>query len=510
LNSKHNIWFTITFQLNFPNPKDKALSEPWSKMNIDFNTPEDELWEEFNDPSTTPARRVEILYSFGYRESWKLTFKEPMKYWMPALEMARENQLVREWVEVTEVITREYITTLHEYELAIEMANEGLGLIPELAFDQEDRNSQAHLTWGKAVAYDNLEKYPEALVLFNLGSKMYANVGNDILSNILASASAFIHTQLDEHDEAARILPDIREFFIQKEDLARVAYCDLISAIVMMHKGQYQEALELALEVKSVEKQVNKLDSGTMRWVAKAYYYTQDYEEAVAHYRQAIKMASKKPERDYKDVVKANLGLAEVFEAQGKTREAAAARFDAKVMDKRLKKPRLTNSANALKEVAHLRSKGEYDLANQRIAELVQESSEAGDISLRLRAECEYIITNFFKEDYEGVANTWEAMPRATLELHDELVIKIKNMVCHSLAKLGRVQEAADLNNQVLSDFRVAQNKQEQAYAFENRVEIESDPNEKKKHISYAIETNLEAQNPDRALKITRKFRDQY
>ena len=479
-------------------------------MNVDFTTPEDELWEEFNQAATLPARRVEILYSFGHREAWNFPIKEPMKYWMPALEMARENQLVREWVEVTEVITREYIMNQHEYELAIEMANEGLGLIPELAFDLEDRVSQAHLTWGKAVAYDNLEKYPEALAFFNLGSRMYANVGNDILANVLASASAFIHTQLDEHDEAENMLPAIREFFIQKEDLARVAYCDLISAIVMMHKGQYQEALELALEVKSVEKQVNKLDSGTLRWVAKAYFYTENYEEAVAHYRQAIKMASKKPDRDYKDVVKATLGLAEVFAAQGKTKEATAARFDAKVMDKRLKKPRLTNSAKAIKEVEQLRAKGEYDLAIQLTAELVQESSEAGDISLRLRAECEHIITNFLKEDYEGVVNTWEAMPRATLELHDELVIKIKNMVCHSLAKLGRVQEASELNNQVLSDIRVAQNKQEQAYAFENRVEIESDPNEKKKHISYAIETNLEAQNPDRALKITRKFRDQY
>jgi tetratricopeptide (TPR) repeat protein len=479
-------------------------------MNVDFTTPEDELWAEFNQPATLHARRVEILYSFGQREAWNFISKEPMKYWMPALEMARENHLVREWVEVTEVITREYIMNQHEYELAIEMANEGLGLIPELAFDLEDRVSQAHLTWGKAVAYDNIEKYPEALAFFNLGSRMYANVGNDVLANVLASASAFIHTQLDEHDEAENMLPAIREFFIQKEDLARVAYCDLISAIVMMHKGQYQEALELALEVKSVEKQVNKLDSGTLRWVAKAYFYTENYEEAVAHYRQAIKMASKKPDRDYKDVVKANLGLAEVFAAQGKTKEATAARFDAKVMDKRLKKPRLTNSAKAIKEVEQLRAKGEYDLAIQLTAELVQESSEAGDISLRLRAECEHIITNFLKEDYEGVANTWEAMPRATLELHDELVIKIKNMVCHSLAKLGRVQEASELNNQVLSDIRVAQNKQEQAYAFENRVEIESDPNEKKKHISYAIETNLEAQNPDRALKITRKFRDQY
>ena len=479
-------------------------------MTFDPPSDEDNLWNEFNDPATSMARKAAILFELGQRDMWNFTSRDPLKYWLPGLEIAREHQLVRLWVEFTEVITREYITNQHEYELAIEMANEGLGLIPELAFDQEDRTSQAHLTWGKAVAYDNLEKYPEALAFFNSGSRMYANVGNDILANVLASASAFIHIQLDEHDEAEKIIPAIREFFIQKEDLARVAYCDLISAIVMMHKGQYQEALELALEVKSVEKQVNKLDSGTMRWVAKAYFYTENYEEAVAHYRQAIKMASKKPDRDYKDVVKANLGLAEVLAAQGKDKEAAAARFDAKVMDKRLKKPRLTNTAKAIKEVEQLRAKGEYDLAIQLTAELVQESSEAGDISLRLRAECEHIITNFLKEDYEGVASTWEAMPRATLELHDELVIKIKNMVCHSLAKLGRVQEAADLNNQVLSDIRVAQNKQEQAYAFENRVEIESDPNEKKKHISYAIETNLEAQNPDRALKITRKFRDQY
>jgi hypothetical protein len=146
----------------------------------------------------------------------------------------------------------------------------------------------------------------------------------------------------------------------------------------------------------------------------------------------------------------------------------------------------------------------------QLATEIIQDSSESGDISLRLRGECERIFTLFQKEDYEGVVSTWEAMPRATLEFHDELVIKTKNMVCHSLAKLGRGLEAADLINQVFSDARLSQNKQEQAYAYENKVEIESDPEEKSKLLSFAIETNLEAQNIERALKITRKFRDKY
>lgn len=479
-------------------------------MQYDPTTPEDELWDEFNQKETPVARKAEILFNLGHRELWNFNTKDPFKYWMPGLEMARENQLVREWVEFTEAITREYITNQHEYEKALEMANEGLGLIPDLSFDHDDRVSQAHLTWGKAVAYDNLENYSEALVLFGIASRMYADVGNDLLSNVLASAVAFSHIELDEHDAAEQMLPPIREFFIEKEDLARVAYCDLISAIILMHKGKYQEALELALEAKSVEKQVSKLDAGTLRWVAKAYFYTQDYDEAVDHYRQSIKMATKKPDRDYKDVVKANLGLAEVYDAQGMSKEAAIARFDAKAMDKRLKKPKLVNSAKAIKEVQHLRANGEFELAIQRTTELVQESSEAGDINLRLRAECEQVITLFQKEDYEGVVNTWDELPQATLELHDELVLRIKNMVCHSQFKLGRIAEAANLNEQVLTDYRLELNKQEQAYAFENKAEIESDPNEKKKHLLYAIETNLDAQNPDRALKITRKHRDKY
>ena len=194
----------------------------------------------------------------------------------------------------------------------------------------------------------------------------------------------------------------------------------------------------------------------------------------------------------------------------GESEKAEAARFDAESMNKRLKKIQVPDNTKVLKEIEQLRSQGEYELAVQLATEVVQESSEAGDISLRIKAECENIITLFEKEDYEAVVQTWERFPQAVLELYDELIIRIKNMVCHAQYKIGRIAEAAKLNEQVLADIRVAQNKQEQAYAFENKVEIESDPNEKKKHISYAIETNLEAQNPDRALKITRKFRDQY
>jgi tetratricopeptide (TPR) repeat protein len=278
----------------------------------------------------------------------------------------------------------------------------------------------------------------------------------------------------------------------------------------MIRREQFQEALALALEVKSVEKQIGKLDAGTLRWVAKAYFYAKDYEQAVAYYRQALKLATKKPTRDYKELVKNNLGLADALDALGKTKEAEEARFDAKSVDSRLKNPQFDDGTKALEEVQKLRQEGEYALALQSATEIIQASSEAGDISLRLSGECEKIFTLFQKEDYEGVVSTWDEMPQATLEFHDDLVIKIKNMVCHSQYKLGRVQEAAELNNQVLSDIRLEQSKQEQAYAYENKVEIESDPNEKSKLVSYAIETNLEAQNIDRALKITRKFRDKY
>ena len=479
-------------------------------MIFDYTSSEDDFWAEFDLGTTPMSRKVEILFNLGHRELWKSNTKEPLKYWMPALEIAGEHNLIRERVELLETITRELITNHNDYLRAIEMADYGLALIPEFTMDVDELTSKAHLTWGKAVAYDNLERYSEALAHFTSASAMYADVGNHLLANILASATIFCHIELNEHDEAEKLIPEIRAYFQGKEDLARIAYCDLMTAIIMMHRGQYQEALALTLEVMSVEKQVDKLDAGTLRWVAKAYLYNKEFKKAIYFYKESIKFASKKGERDYRDVVKATLGLADVYEAMGKTEKAEAARFDAESMNKRLKKVQAPDNTKVLKEIEQLRSQGEYELAVQLATEVVQESSEAGDISLRIKAECENIITLFAKEDYEAVVQTWERFPQAVLELYDELVIRIKNMVCHAQYKLGRIEEAAKLNEQVLTDIRLAQNKQEQAYAFENRVEIESDPNEKKKHISYAIETNLEAQNPDRALKITRKFREKY
>ena len=477
-----------------------------------FNPPsdDDDLWNEFNDPETPMARKAAILYELGHKEMWNFTSRDPLKYWLPGLEIAREHQLIRQWIEFAEVITREYIKGKIDYQKALEMADEGLGLIPEFSLDVEDRNSQAHLTWGKAVAYDNLEQFEKALTHFTIAFQMYSDVGNEFLSNIIKSAAINAHIELDEYADAEQMLVDNREFFLDKEDLGRVAYCDLLTVMILLHKGQYQEALALALEVKSVEKQINKLDPDTLRWVAKAYFYVQEYDKAIDHYRQAIKLASKKHERDLSELIKANLGLAEVFDAQGNKDEAAVARFDAEAVKSRVKKPKLNDSSKLLQKVQKHRSEGEYELALQITAEIIQYSSEVGNISLHLRGKCERLVTLFEQDDYEGVVNTWEHIPRAALELSDELVIKIKNMVCHCLAKLGRAQEAADLSDQVFSDIRLEQDKQEQAYAFENRVEIESDPNEKSKHISYAIERNLEAQNPGRALKITRKFRKKY
>jgi tetratricopeptide (TPR) repeat protein len=479
-------------------------------MNYDYNSSEDDFWAEFDLGATPMSRKVEILFNLGHREMWKSNSREPLKYWIPALEIAQEHNLKSESIELLESITRELITNQNDYLRAIEMADHGLALMQDFTLDVDELSSKAHLTWGKAVAYDNLERHSEALAYFKSASDMYSDVGNHQLANVLASATIFSHIQLNEHDEAEKLIPEIRAYFLGKEDLARIAYCDLLTAIIMMHRGEYPEALALTLEVMSVERQVDKLDAGTLRWVAKAYLYNENYKQAIYYYKQSIRYASKKGERDYRDVVKATLGLADVYDAMGKTDKAEAARFDAQSMNKRLKKIQVPDNTKVLKEIEQLRSQGEYDLAVQLGTEVVQESSEAGDISLRIKAECENIITLFAKEDYEAVVQTWERFPQAVLELYDELVIRIKNMVCHAQYKLGRIEEAAKLNEQVLADIRVAQNKQEQAYAFENRVEIEADPNEKKKHISFAIETNLEAQNPDRALKITRKFRDKY
>ncbi len=479
-------------------------------MTFDPPSDDDDLWNEFNDPETPMARKATILYELGQKEMWNFTSRDPLKYWLPGVEIAKEHQLIRQWVEFAEVITREYIKGNTDYEKALEMAEEGLGLIPEFSLDVDDRNSQAHLTWGKAVAYDNLEQSEKALTYFTIAYQMYSDVGNEFLSNIIKSAAIHTHIELDEYAEAEQMLVANREFFLEKEDLGRVAYCDMLTVMILIHKEQFQEALALALEVKSVEKQINKPDPGTLRWVAKAYFYVQDFDKAIDHYRQAIKLAAKKHDRDLSELVKANLGLADVFDAQGNKHEAAVARFDAEAINSRLKKPKLDDSSKLLQKVQKHRSEGEYELALQITAEIIQYSSEVGNISLHLRGECERLFTLFEKDDYEGVVNTWEHMPRAALELNDELVIRTKNMVCYCLAKLGRAQESADLSNQVFSDIRFEQDKQEQAYAFENRVEIESDPDEKSKHISYAIERNLEAQNPGRALKITRKFRDKY
>lgn len=101
-------------------------------MPFDPPSDDDDLWNEFNDSETPMPRKAAILYELGQKEMWNFISRDPLKYWLPGLQIARDNQLIRQWIEFAEVITREYIKGKVDYQKALEMAEEGLGLIPRV------------------------------------------------------------------------------------------------------------------------------------------------------------------------------------------------------------------------------------------------------------------------------------------------------------------------------------------------------------------------------------------
>lgn len=479
-------------------------------MNFDYNTPEADLWVEFGDAATVIDRKIEILWIIGHKRQWQMANNNPLEYWLPALEMARERGLRKEWLHLCDDIARYHVTKLEDNLEGIKYADEGLGLVPDVSFDIEELEFRAHLTWGKAVALENLERFDEALYSYRTAVGMYSDIGNHKVCKIVKLDVVLCLVELKMFDEAEEHIAALRPEFQEEEEISKLANLDMFQARIWLERNREEEALNLLLSTKAVLVALDKVNGEFLKTLAYAYYRNLEYPAAEATYIEAIAMALRGHSPEYREATKLYMQLADALEAQGNLDEANNARFTAESFLERLPNPPVSDSASDFNEIEKLRASGNFELAMQLGSEVVEDQAEAGNIALHLKAECENIVTMFFKNDHESVIALWEQLPKPALELQDELALRIKNMAVHSMFKTGKVEEASKLCYQVLADVRIQENKQELAYAYENLAEIEQDPQLKQKHQAYAIEINLEANNPDRALKITRKFRDEY
>ena len=110
-----------------------------------------------------------------------------------------------------------------------------------------------------------------------------------------------------------------------------------------------------------------------------------------------------------------------------------------------------------------------------------------------------------------AIVTLWDSLSHASLDFQDQIVIPLKNMVSHALYKVDRLEEASALNEAVLSDFRLAENIQEKAYAQENKARILKALKKNvqaKKWADSAIENNILIGNNDRALNILKNFKN--
>jgi tetratricopeptide (TPR) repeat protein len=474
------------------------------------HTPDDDLWSEFRDKDTSIPRRVEILWNFGVREVRRHQVGEPLQYWLPALELARENQLRAQWIQLCDDLTRHHISNLKKYQTAIEYANEGLGLIPEFTLDSEERVLQAHITWGKAVAFDNMSRIDEAIFFFKQSAQMYGDVGNTSLKNTLISNLIDCYLDNQQFDEADALISEVRDYFQSEDNLYYVATVDSYRAHILVQKGRVSEGLDLFLEAHSVLEQIHFLEPKFIYRLALAYSAKQEYQKAKKFFKRAKMMGLNRYFDAVEIAIKATRGLADTYELLDQKDKAEKARFDASCIEARTAKEMSSESDKTFVEIEKLRKIGEYDLAMQLANEILHAQETDGNIKLHLRAACENLITLFFNKKYDEVLYHWDQLPKKAIDAEDTLAIKVKNMVVHSLFRCNRVEEARELCYQVVADIRLQSNRQEMAYAYENLAEIESDPELRKKHQSVAIESNLEANNPTRALQITRKFREEY
>jgi tetratricopeptide (TPR) repeat protein len=474
------------------------------------HSPEVDLWIEFGNEDTAIERKVELLWNLGNKESHKYGSGDPLKYWISALEIAKDNELTGQAATICRDLASHHISVLRDYETGLHYADEGLSLQPEHLFSRDELSDQAHMTWGKAVALVNLGRLDEALYNYSSGSAMYSDLSQDFLAHALATSAVFCHIELEQFDQAEKLIPDLRTYFQSEDNLDKVAYLDSLQAYVLLSQNREEEALALLIEAKSVLKQANTVDPEFLCRLAFGYYRNLEYETALKTYDRGLLVAMAKGPDDYIYAIKANLGRAEVFEALGKPKKASKARFDAEVIRTRKATAMAPNSEKNFLELEKLRKRGDYQLAVQLGAQIVKEQEEAGNNDLKLRAQCEILATLFLNNQHQEVLELWSSLPQLEIDQDDALSVKIKNMVVHSMYRCNMVNQAKELCYQVIGDVRLQAKIQEHAYAYENLSEIEEDPTLRMQHQSVAIESNLQADNPARALRITRKLRDEY
>lgn len=479
-------------------------------MTPEWHADEASLLSEFNDPNTPWDRKAHILLTLAYKASSRGEIGLELTYLESALEICKTHNLISQQIHFRTTLARVMLNTQGNPQAALDYALEAEAMLPEFTLDHDELEKKAALAniMGKIfVAFDRLA---EATYQYKLQAELNGILGVDrgVATGWEKAAECLV--EMGEIDQAEHFAEKAKAIYLEYAQPGDICDVDRILARVMLGRGMAKPARDLLISVRNAERALNDGSrTDTKLWLGISLIATGELERAERYLQRVRKGAYKPWQREFKIAKQASEALANLLFQLGRDSEARSVLAQSAAVDSRL--PKAGPDNKPFQEIQNLLDSNQADAALIAAGELVVIKCEEGDIAGRWQAKLAEVECYRQKDDFMAIVALWDSISPASLDFQDQLVIPLKNIVSHALYKVDRLEEASELNDAVLADYRLAENIQEKAYAQENKARILKKLKKNvqaKKWADSAIENNILIGNNDRALNILKSFKN--
>ena len=475
-------------------------------MNNPFSEDPDDLWNEYRQSKTSWERRVEILISIAGNAFYKSQYNEELKYLREAVELARSQNLVTSMLDAATRLLFRSLFLHKELTEPLAYMDEVLENYQGFHTDVEVIEALGSAYCAKGQALMAQKRFAEAVYAFGIVLE-YAELVSDLPERAFVHANmARSHAELGNLEEAQKHNDAARELYLDNSQIWLNFEVDRTQSLILMAEGKFGKAIKLLKEVRILEQRMSGgSDMETKLFLAKAYIGISKYDKAAELLERIWKTGIKPWKVSYVEMLEVGKVYVECLVLQENYEYAQRIADECEALANRIPGHISTIEEEKLAEINVLRENGRHDLAEIQTHEYLEQANKSGDIAAHWRASHQVVVSLWHRDNFEEIVRLWETQAKPGLDYQDEVVLSVKNMVSHALNKVGRSEEALQLNDQVISDARLETQPMEKIYAHENRariLKVMKKNVEARKYKDLALAELLEAGDSERALKL--------
>jgi len=463
-------------------------------MSHNFGDNSEDLWNEFGNPKTPWDRKVDILANLAQLEAHQGHWSQEIKYLQNAIELAITHDLIVQRDKHLNILSARAMHGAGNYLLAVEAADQLISYYPEFPTEirlfEEVGTAYTH----KARALVELRRFAEALYAFKVALE-FAQLINDKPETAHSNLGIMrCLIELNEPENAKAHGMAARSLYQENRQLFSVCETDRLFARIHILEGNYVKAKNILKEVRVLEQhQWHMSHPETKLYLGVAYYHLGQLDRAEGLLEKVMDQNIKPWQTEFNWALVAADFLVEVLKGQEKFAEAERIALTRKALASRIPGAEASDEDEYVQdEIDALIKAGKSDVAEVASMEWLDKINNEGDIAKRWKAISKAIKAFWEQKKYSEIADFWDQLPHQSLDYQDEVVIRIKNLVTHALQKVGRLEEAFELNREVREDSRIATDSIEQVYAKENAARVLKDLKRTKEANSFKEEAMRE------------------